>query len=63
MKKYRRTLATLTLLMILNGCASHVQPIETEPSATAATVPAERPPAEESGLPPTEETIPARETV
>ncbi len=63
MKKYRRTIAMLMILTLLNGCASHVQPIETEPPATAATVPAERPPAEESGLPPTEETIPARESV
>lgn len=51
----------LMMLALLNGCASHVQPIETEPSATAATIPAERSPAEESGLPPTEETIPVRE--
>ena len=63
MKKYRRTLATLALLMLLNGCAANAQTIETEPPATAATVPAERPPAEESGLPPTEETIPVRESV
>lgn len=53
----------LMMLTLLNGCASHVQPIETEPPATAATVPAERPPAEESGPPPTEETIPVRESV
>lgn len=63
MKKCRRTLATLALLMLLNGCAANTQTIETEPPATAATVPAERPPAEESGLPPTEETIPVRESV
>ena len=63
MKKCRRTLATLALLMLLNGCAANAQTIETEPPATAATVPAERPPAEESGLPPTEETIPVRESV
>ena len=53
----------LMMLTLLNGCASHVQPIETEPPATAATVPAERPSAEESGPPPTEETIPVRESV
>lgn len=53
----------LMMLTLLNGCASHVQPIETEPPATAATVPAERPPAEESGPPPTEETNPVRESV
>ena len=53
----------LMMLTLLNGCASHVQPIETEPPAVAATVPAERPPAEESGPPPTEETIPVRESV
>ena len=53
----------LMMLTLLNGCASHVQPIETEPSAAAATTPAERPPAEESGPPPTEETIPVRESV
>ena len=53
----------LVMLMLLNGCASHFQPIETEPPAAAATVPAERPPAEESGPPPTEETIPVRESV
>ena len=53
----------LAMLMLLNGCASHIQPIETEPPAAAATGPAVRPPAEESGLPPTEETIPVRESV
>ena len=53
----------LMMLTLLNGCASHVQPIETEPSAAAATVPAERSPAEESGPPPTEETNPVRESV
>ena len=53
----------LMMLTLLNGCASHVQPIETEPPATAATVPAERPPAEESGPPSTEETNPVRESV
>ena len=63
MKKYRRTLVTLALLMFLNGCASHIQPIETEPPAAAATEPVVRPPAEDSGLPPTEETIPVRESV
>ena len=63
MKQYRRTIAMLMMLTLLNGCASHVQPIETEPPAVAATVPAERPPAEESGPPPTEETIPVRESV
>lgn len=61
MKKYRKTLAMLMMLTLLNGCASHVQPIETEPSATAATVPAKRSPAEESELSSTEETIPVRE--
>lgn len=63
MKKYRRTLATLALLMLLNGCAANAQTIETEPPATAATVSAERLSAEESGPPPTEETIPVRESV
>ena len=53
----------LVMLMLLNGCASHIQPIETELPAAAATEPAVRPPAEESGLPPTEETIPVRESV
>ena len=53
----------LAMLMLLNGCASHIQPIETEPPAAAATGPAVRLPAEESGLPPTEETIPVRESV
>lgn len=63
MKKYRRTLATLALLMLLNGCAANAQTIETEPPTTAATEPSERPPTEESGLPPTEETNPVRESV
>lgn len=63
MKKYRRTLATLALLMLLNGCAAHAQTIETEPTTTTATVPVERPPTEESGLPQTEETNPVRESV
>ena len=53
----------LAMLMLLNGCASNIQPIETEPPAAAATGPAVRPSAEESGLPPTEETIPVRESV
>lgn len=63
MKKYRRTLATLALLMLLNGCAANAQTIETEPPTMATTEPTERPPAEESGPPPTEETIPVRESV
>lgn len=63
MKKYRRTLATLALLMLLNGCAANAQTIETEPPTTTATAPVERPPTEESGLPPTEETVPVRESV
>lgn len=63
MKKYRRTLATLALLMILNGCAANAQTIETEPPTMAATESAVRPPAEESGPPPTEETNPVRESV
>ena len=53
----------LMMLTLLNGCAANAQTIETEPPATAATVPAERPSAEESGPPPTEETIPVRESV
>ena len=63
MKKYRRTLATLALLMLLNGCAANAQTIETEPPTMATTAPTERPPAEESGPPPTEETNPVRESV
>ena len=63
MKKYRRTLATLALLMLLNGCAANAQTIETEPPTTTATAPVERTPTEESGPPPTEETIPVRESV
>ena len=63
MKKYRRTLATLALLMILNGCAANAQTIKTEPPTMAATESAVRPPAEESGPPPTEETNPVRESV
>lgn len=63
MKKYRRTLATLALLMLLNGCAANAQTIDTEPPTTTATAPVERPPAEESGPPPTEETNPVRESV
>ena len=62
MKKYRRTLATLALLMLLNGCAANAQTIETEPPTTTATAPVERTPTEESGLPPTEETNPVRES-
>ena len=63
MKKYRRTLATLALLMLLNGCAANAQTIETEPPTTTATAPVERTPTEESGPPPTEETNPVRESV
>ncbi len=63
MKKYRRTLATLALLMLLNGCAANAQTIETEPPTTTATAPVERTPTEESGLPTTEETNPVRESV
>ena len=63
MKKYRRTLATLALLMLLNGCAANAQTIETEPPTMAATDSAVRPPVEESGPPPTEETNPVRESV
>ena len=63
MKKYRRTLATLTLLMLLSGCAANIQTIETEPPTTAATEPAERLPTEESRTTETEETDPVRESV
>ena len=63
MKKYRRRLVTLALLMLLNGCAANAQTIETEPPTMAATDSAVRPPVEESGPPPTEETNPVRESV
>ena len=63
MKKYRRTLSTLALLMLLNGCAAETQLIVTEPPITTATVSLKRLPAEENRLPPTEETIPVRESV
>lgn len=53
----------LMMLTLLNGCASHVQPIETEPPTMEATESAVRPPAGESGPPPTEETNPVRESV
>lgn len=53
----------LAMLTFLNGCAAHVQNIETEPLITIATVPVEESPTEESGLLLTEETDPVRDSV
>jgi len=63
MKTYRRTLPVLALLMLLNGCASHAQIIETELPVMVASEPSERPPTEESRIPETEVTNPVRESV
>ena len=63
MKNYRRTLATLALLMLLNGCAANTHTIETEPTTTVTTDPAVQPPTGESRAAETEETNPARESV
>ena len=63
MKKYRRTLPLLALLMMLGGCASTPETMETEPIQTTVSAPAERPPTEESRLLVTEETSPVRDSV
>ena len=63
MKKYRRTLPLLALLMMLGGCASTPETMETEPIQTTVSAPAERPPTEEARLPVTEETSPVRDSV
>ena len=63
MKKYRRTLPLLALLMMLGGCASTPETMETEPIQATVSAPAERPPTEEARLPVTEETSPVRDSV
>ena len=63
MKKYRRTLPLLALLMMLGGCASTPETMETEPIKATVSAPAERPPTEEARLPVTEETSPVRDSV
>ena len=63
MKKYRRTLPLLALLMMLGGCASTPETMETEPIQATVSAPAERPPTEEARLPVTEETNPVRDSV
>ena len=63
MKKYRRTLSVLALLMMLGGCASTPETMETEPIQATVSAPAERPPTEEARLPVTEETSPVRDSV
>ena len=63
MKKYRRTLPLLVLLMMLGGCASTPETMETEPIQATVSAPAERPPTEEARLPVTEETSPVRDSV
>lgn len=63
MKKYRRTLPLLALLMMMGGCASTPETMETEPIQTTVSAPAERPPTEEARLLVTEETSPVRDSV
>ena len=63
MKKYRRTLPLLALLMMLGGCASTPETMETEPIQTTVSAPAERSPTEEARLPVMEETNPVRDSV
>ena len=63
MKKYRRTLSVLALLLMLGGCASTPETMETEPIQATVSAPAERPPTEEARLPVTEETSPVRDSV
>ena len=63
MKKYRRTLPLLALLMMLGGCASTPETIETEPIQATVSAPAERSPTEEARLPVMEETNPVRDSV
>ena len=63
MKKYRRTLPLLALLLMLGGCASTTETMETEPIQATVSAPAERPPTEEARLPVTEETSPVRDSV
>ena len=63
MKKYRRTLPLLALLLMLGGCASTPETMETEPIQATVSAPAERPPTEEARLPVTEETSPVRDSV
>ena len=63
MKKYRRTLPLLALLLLLGGCASTTETMETEPIQATVSAPAERPPTEEARLPVTEETSPVRDSV
>ena len=63
MKKYRRPLSLLALLLMLGGCASTPETMETEPIQTTVSAPAERPPTEEARQPVTEETSPVRDSV
>ena len=63
MKKYRRTLPLLALLMMLGGCASTPETMETEPIQATVSAPAERSPTEEARLPVMEETNPVRDSV
>ena len=63
MKKYRRTLPLLALLMMLGGCASTPETMETEPIQATVSAPAERPSTEEARLPVMEETNPVRDSV
>ena len=63
MKKYRKTLPLLALLLMLGGCASTTETMETEPIQATVSAPAERPPTEEARLPVTEETSPVRDSV
>ena len=63
MKKYRRTLPLLALLLMLGGCASTTETMETEPIQATVSAPAERPPTEEARLPVMEETNPVRDSV
>ena len=63
MKKYRRTLPLLALLMMLGGCASTPETMETEPIQATVSAPAERSSTEEARLPVMEETNPVRDSV
>ena len=63
MKKYRRTLPLLALLLMLGGCASTPETMETEPIQATVSAPVERSPTEEARLPVMEETNPVRDSV
>lgn len=61
MKKYRRTLSTLTMLLLLSGCGVEEIPMEIQLPIMATDIAMELPPTEEQRTTEAEETIPVWE--